>query len=118
MSKKHNSSAKVDEAFYAINWSHRLAGLPYPCMSDLCNLVKEGANRLIGHYVANKKEPITSNILREVMLKFGNESSSLYDIRTCCMCLLSFAVFLRFSELVNLRKSDIEFFLFSILRKE
>ena len=110
LSKKHNSSAKVDEAFYAINWSHRLAGLPSPCKTDLCNLVKEGANRQIGHYIANKKEPITSTILHKVVLKFGSQGSTLYDIRTCCMCLLSYAGFLRFSELVNLKKSDIEIY--------
>ena len=41
--KKSNSVAKVDKAFYAISWSHKLAGYADPCNSFLCTAVKEGA---------------------------------------------------------------------------
>ena len=109
LSKTYNSTSKIDEAFYAINWSHKLAGLPNPCTSDLCNIVKDGTHRTIGHSLVNKKQPISADILNLIVCKYGSENSSLYDIRTCCMCLLSYAGFLRFSELVNLKKSDVQF---------
>lgn len=107
--KKSNSVAKVDEAFYAIGWSHKLAGYVDPCNSFLCTPVKEGARRSIGHYIANKKQSITPHILRQIVLKYGNTHSNLSHKRIACMCLVSFAVFLRFSELVSLKRSDIHF---------
>ena len=49
-------------------------------------------------------------MLNKIVVKYGQEKNSLCDIRICCMCLISYAGFLRFSELVNLRRSDLEFF--------
>jgi len=109
LSKKFKSYAKVEEAFYAISWAHKLAGYSDPCKSDLCISVREGAHRTIGHKIVNKKEPITPEILNKIVAKYGQDYSNLSEIRICCMCLLSYAGFLRFSELANLRRSDLEF---------
>jgi len=62
-----------------------------------------GAHRIIGHTTVNKKEPITPEILNKIVLAFGQSHSNLSDIRVCCMCLVSYAGFLSFSELANLR---------------
>lgn len=104
-----NTTGSIDEAFYSISWAHKMAGYPNPCTSDLTISVREGCHRTIGHKVINKKEPITSNILKQLCTLYGSESCSLLDIRICCMCLLSYADFLRFSELVQLKRSDICF---------
>ena len=103
------SSSKINEAFYAISWIHKLAGCKDPCESDLVVQVKEGATRIIGHSVT-KKEPITPDTLKFIVLSYGNENSNLKDLRVACMCLLSFSGFLRFSELANLKRSNITFF--------
>ena len=71
--------------------------------------MKEGAKRSIGHCIVNKKEPITPQILHQIVLKYGNVYSSLNNRRVACMCLVGYAGFLRFSELVNLKRSDIQF---------
>lgn len=99
------SGSKLNEVTFAISWAHRLAGLPDPCKSDLVNLVNEGAQRKIGHLV-KKKEPITRDMLKQMVDTFKN---GLKDIRITCMCLLCYSGFLRFSELVNLRRIDIQF---------
>ena len=109
LSKTYNSVSKIDEAFHAISWAHKLAGFSDPCKSSLCTSVKEGAHRITGHANVNKKEPITSDMLDKIVALYGNERCTLSDIRICCMCLISYAGFLRFSELVNLRRSDISF---------
>lgn len=87
-----------------------MARFPNPCASDLSISVREGCHRTIGHKVINKEEPITSNILMAIYDLYGSESSSLLGIRICCMCLLSYAGFLRFSKLVQLKRSDLCFF--------
>ncbi len=53
-----------------------------------------------------KKEPITPEILKAVISKY--ESNSLMDIRLCTMMLISYAGFLRHSELINIRRCDIQ----------
>ena len=65
LSKFKKSTSTINEAFYAISWAHNIAGVVYPCNSELLSFVKEGALRAIGHFV-NKKEPITPEILRQI----------------------------------------------------
>ena len=110
LSKQNKSFAIIEEAYYAISWAHQLTGYPNPCKSNLCISVKEGAHRIIGKTVSNKKEAITPDILNKLVHVYGKNNNNLNDIRICCMCLISFAGFLRFSELVNLKRTDIQFF--------
>jgi len=70
------------------------------------SFVKEGALRAVGHFV-NKKETITPEILRQIVLVYGNVDAHLKDLRIACMCLLCFSCFLRFSELANLKRNNI-----------
>ena len=44
LSKNLNSTAKIQEAVYPINWAHSLGGFQNPCESTLVRSVKEGAN--------------------------------------------------------------------------
>lgn len=108
ISETFNSTSKIDEAVYAISWAHKLAGFPNPCNSDLVISVREGSYRKIGHKI-NKKEPITANILSKIVHLYGQDCNNLKDVRIACMCLLSYAGFLRFSELANLKRSNVTF---------
>ena len=108
LSKTFKSSSKINEAVYAISWAHKLAGFSDPCQSFLVKSVKEGGLRSTAQPVC-KKEPITPEILKSLVSIFGTKNSSLADLRIASMCLLSFAGFLRFSELVNIRRSHITF---------
>ena len=71
--------------------------------------VKEGAHRCTAHPVS-KKEPISPGTLQKIAKRFGASTNNLPDLRIASMCVLSFAAFLRFSELVNLRRSDIDLY--------
>ena len=64
----------------------------------------EGLQRELAKPVA-KKEPVTVEIL-EAMVKDAEGSGTLSDLRLVTACLLSFAGFLRSSELVELRPCD------------
>ena len=109
LSESAKTTSKVDEAVYAISWAHKLAGYSDPCKSDLVISVREGSHRKIGH-TTNRKEPITADILHKIVSQFGQNYNNLKDIRIACMCLISYAGFLRFSELSNLRRSHISFY--------
>ncbi|XP_052080761.1 integrase/recombinase xerD homolog [Mytilus californianus] len=108
LSETAKSVSKLNDAFYAIKWAHKLAGVADPSENNLVASVLEGAHRKIGHSVV-KKEPITPHILKNIVCKYANNTCNLKDVRIACMCLLAYAGFLRFSELANLRRSDIQF---------
>ena len=64
----------------------------------------EGLQRSLAKPVV-KKEPITFEML-EAMVDDANKSCSLSNLRLVTACLLSFAGFLRFDEMINLRPCD------------
>ena len=109
LSNSNKSASSINEAFYAINWAHKLAGVQSPCVSELVIAVKEGSLRSVGHSVV-KKEPITPEILFQIVQLYGNSTFSLKHVRIACMCLLSYAGFLRFNELANLKRHQIVFY--------
>lgn len=70
--------------------------------------ILEGSKRTLSKLVSKKKH-ITVDVLRKLYLKLFDRNN-LYNQRTICMCLLSFAVFLRSKELINIKRSDVSFF--------
>ena len=106
IAKDSKSSSKIQSAIHAISWAHQLAGFKDPCVSTLVQLTKEGAIRDTSKPVV-KKEPITPDHLKILVHRY--RSDNLFNMRTLSMCLLGFAGFLRYSELVNIKLCDISF---------
>ena len=57
----------------------------------------------------NKKHPITSEILKKVVDKYGS-SNELKGLRICSLMLLGYSGFLRYDELAHIKASNIKFF--------
>ena len=102
------SHAPVSLGFYSISWAHRMAGLSDPTSDLLPRLVREAANRILGHG-DNQKKPISATLIRKIVDKFVTFTSSLNDLRTAALCLICFTGFLRFDEASKLRFCDIHF---------
>ncbi|KAJ8305077.1 hypothetical protein KUTeg_017372, partial [Tegillarca granosa] len=68
---------------------------------------KTGGRRILSKPV-DKKEPVTVEILKKLINKFGDESN-LFNLRICIICLLGFSGFLRYDELSNIKMKDISF---------
>lgn len=98
----------VNEAYYGIKWAHVIAGCPSPTDNRFVMNTLEGSKRILSKPVS-KKEPITVDILQKNYLKLFDRNN-LYNQRTICMCLLSFAAFLRSKELINIKRLDVSFF--------
>ena len=69
-----------------------------------------GALRLLAHQTT-RKEPITVSQLEQLVASKADSMSSLYNIRSVVICLLAFAVFLRFDELARLVRSMFKLFI-------
>ena len=59
---------------------------------------------------SRKKEPITPEILSNLVEKFAQPGASLAEVRTVAICLLGFAGFFRYSEMANLKEADVSIF--------
>lgn len=102
------SCSIVDEAHYGLNWFHDLAGQPDPCNSPLVILLLESAKRLLSVPV-KKKEPVTPEVIQRLVAHYGSVSASLADLRLLILCVLGYAGFFRFNELVQSRRCDFQF---------
>ena len=73
-------------------------------------LFKQFWKRVSANSVSSKKRlPICPEHLHALVQRFAEVNASLSDIRDVCLCLVSFAGFLRFSEACNIRWCDIDF---------
>jgi len=68
----------------------------------------EGIKR-VTQYTSESKSPIKSKHLKQIFILLGGMKINLFNLRTFLIMLLSFMGFLRFSEVVNIRRSDIIF---------
>ena len=91
---------------FAINYFHSIVGYQNPCPTSLSYNVLEGIKRILA-YSPTKKSPVTVSQLYEMYNYFGSKTISLSNLRTILICVLSFMGFLRFGEVVKLRRCDI-----------
>lgn len=103
------SKSKLSQIFYSVNWAHLIGNLDLnPCDDKWLKLCLEGCIRKVAKPVI-KKEPITLDILKTLVSRFASENCSLGDLRIITLFIVSFAGFLRISEALNLKRSNIEF---------
>ena len=100
-----NSPSPIMTAFYSIRWEHTLIGVESPTCNPLVKNILEAAKRRLAKPV-KKKEPITPELLLAMYDKIY-EPGNLFKLRIIVVCLLSYAAFLRSSELIKLTKKDI-----------
>ncbi len=103
------SVSKINNHFHGIQWGLVREGVSIAFMTDpWLRMIVEGCRRHTQHRVT-KLNPLTALHLEKLIDKFIGKSCVLPDLRDVCFILLSFAGFLRFSEINNLIASDIEF---------
>lgn len=106
---KSQSVMKSDKV--AISWMHINTGYDDPTQNSLLNILIDGAKRLNSRALI-KKDPITVEIL--IMLKKvctpESGTINLLNLRTIVFSILSFTGFMRFNEVSNLRRCDLNFY--------
>ena len=100
-----SSRAVVEEAVYALAWAHDLAGVASLTTGILVQTTLQGLRRMLAKPV-RKKEPVTIKMLT-AMVDDLNKNETLVNLRLTAACLLAFAGFLHFNELVNIRCCDV-----------
>lgn len=104
------SFATINSAFCSVNFFHNSCGVPNPCNSGFVKTILEGCKRVSANFVSSKKRlPICPEHLHALVQRFAVVNACSSDIRDVCLCLVSFAGFLRFNEACNIRWCDIDF---------
>ena len=103
---RSRTPAPVNLAFYAISWAHRTAGIADPTAEALPKMIKDAAPRTLVGF-SNKKDPLTVDMLKQIVYKYAKSDASIMDMRLVAMILVAFAGFLRYQELSALRVCDI-----------
>ncbi|MCG8049358.1 MAG: tyrosine-type recombinase/integrase [Candidatus Thiodiazotropha endolucinida] len=102
------SNSVVSSALYGIKWAHKMCDLQDPTNNAFVTNLIEAAKRISVKRV-NKKQPVTSEMLKILCATYSS-STDLLVIRDLCMILLSFCGFLRYNELSALRCNDLTIF--------
>ena len=102
------SPVPVSTTVYSIDWAHSLAGLSKMPEHPLVSSMFSASKRILGK-PKTRKEPITPEMLQDLVTKFKDDSS-LYGLRTVALCLIGFTGFFRFSGLCGIRACDVKLF--------
>jgi len=102
------SKSAVEEACNAVAWVHAMANCHSPTKSHFVKTVLQGLQRNLAKPVT-KKRPVTAEMLN-IIVDNAEESGSLTDCWLATVCVVSYAAFLRFDELVNIKAVDITFY--------
>ena len=106
MLKTANNKGALTTTFYGIRWGHYVNGFETPTDHPFVALAFEGAVRLCSKKPKTPKDPLTPEILKELITQFN--SDSLTDLRFLIICSLGFFGFLRIEELLQVQLKDIK----------
>ena len=104
--QKNKSFENIRDSFFAIKYFQKVTGYENVLTGGLPYLVLEGIKRT-SQKISRKKLPLTTEHLHKLYKILGWKNMNLKDLRTTLICVFSFMGFLRYSEVSNLRMSDI-----------
>ena len=93
------SFSTINSAFYSVNFFHNSCDVPNLSNSSFVKAILEGCKRFSVNSISYKKTlPVCPENLHALVQRFAGVNAGLRDIRDVCLCLVSFAGFLRFNE--------------------
>ena len=91
MLESTKSCSSVDIAFYAIKWAQEIAGTASPTDNHVVSRVLEVVKRILGAGRPSWKEPITTDLLKDIVK--GVDLSNILHLRNVYLYMLTYAVF-------------------------
>ena len=105
--EQSHSPSVIDSASYGIKWAHSLAGIPSPTDNPIVEAVRSASKRTLGTAIVNRKEPISSCVIHDIISLSNLENP--VELRNVTLYVLSFAGFFRFDDVSRIRRNDIFF---------
>ena len=107
--QQNTSIGRITDTIYGINWVHLSLGMVSSYSGSIVKNLMETSKRLL-EKSKTKNKPITPDHLAALLNKFGSAKVSLKDLRLLSLCLTSYAGFLQFNELSNIKRKHIVFY--------
>ena len=110
----------IRSSVFAIKYFHKIVGHHGSCNNELVNYVLEGIKR-ISYQTLNKKTTFYPATTPHIIQINKRRYMNVINLRTMLLCVLSFMQFLRFFEVIDLKKSDInlkETYMFIFIKKK
>ena len=105
---RENKDQKNSEyGHYSRSVTHHIMKFNSPTGNSFVQLAFEGSQRQC-KIETTKKEPITSDIIKSTVTKYGVKNSSILDSRFLLTCLLGFGGFLCIEELLDVKPKHIK----------
>ena len=98
---------KIESMYNGLNWIHTAINVKNPCDSGMVRKMREAAKRILSKPV-KKKTPISPYNLKQLTKKL-RKNINVLSMRTLNIALISYAGFLRYDEVIELRGNDIMF---------
>ena len=105
--EQSHSPSVIDSAFYGIKWAHSMAGIPSPTDNPVVEAVRAASKRILGTAIVNRKEPISSRVIHDIVGRSNLENP--VELRNVTLYVLSFAGFFRFDDVSRIRRNDVIF---------
>ena len=97
----------LEAAASGIRWGHIISGFDNPMDDILLQTILEGAKRTVGKPSSCQKEPLSADMAKLVVNRYGG--GDLLQQRLVLTCLLGFSGFLRISELLAVQIHHLKF---------
>ena len=101
------SVSRIIFAFCGIKWGHLITGNKSPTDNPFVKMCLEGAKRSIEKTGSGRKEPLTAEIINNLVQTYGS-SGNLIDVRAIVFTVLGFSGFFRSSELLHLKVKHLQ----------
>ena len=82
-----------------------MASIPSPTNNPIVEAVRSASKRILGTAIANRKEPISSSVVHDIISRSNLDNP--VELRNITLYVLSFAGFFRFDDVSRIRRHDI-----------
>lgn len=106
MLDKGSSANTVLSSVYAIKWINEINGHTLDLSNPTLKSMMEAAKRNSKRKVTNRKDPVSSNMIKELASKCN--MNNLLELRDLNMIVLGFTGFLRYDEISSIRAEDLD----------
>ena len=97
---------RIEVVFNGLSWLHKTLGLPNPCESVTVRAIKESAKRELKK-PPTRKLPVSPHVLEKMVVRLRTDD--LTSMRTLTIAMLSYAGFLRYDDVSQIRRENIVF---------
>ena len=104
----HGTKGALICAMYGIRWGHHMAGEASPTDDPSVQLAFDGCTRTCAR-PTKKKEPLTIQLLKELIESYDTNPASLKKLRFLAMIVTGFAGFLRIDEILSIKVNHLQF---------